>query len=81
MRLTVLADEAGEVIGAMGHPWGEPRRPEVDPEGIRVVPAPGQVAVTVDAPDELAGRELDAEYFETLRGYVVRDGGLVKREQ
>jgi hypothetical protein len=48
MRLTVLADEAGEVIGAMGHPWGEPRRPEVDPEGIRVVPAPGQVAVTVD---------------------------------
>jgi hypothetical protein len=81
MQLTVLADETGEVIGAMVHPGNQPSRPEQDPQGIRVVPAEGQVAVTVDAPEELVGREPNAEYFEALRGYVVADGSLVKRDQ
>jgi len=80
MRLTVLADEAGEVIGVMCHPRDRPSRLEEDPEGVRVVPGERQVAVTIDPPDELQGREPNAEYFEVLRrGHVVREGSLVRR--
>lgn len=81
MQLTVLADEAGEVIGAMCHPGNRPSRPEEDAEGTRVVPADGQIAVTVDAPEELEGREPNAEYLDALRSYVVRDGSLAKKGQ
>jgi hypothetical protein len=83
MLLTVLADEeTGEVIGVMGHPRNRASRLEEDPEGVRVVPGEGQVAVTIDPPEELQGREPNAEYFDALRRHhVVRDGSLVKRDQ
>ena len=77
MRITVLADESGTVIGVAQHPQGESR--DSHPQGIRIVPRNGQVAVTIDAPEELAGRQLGAGYFQILRRYIVRGGSLVKR--
>lgn len=77
MRITVVADETGAMIAAVHHPQGE----SVDehPQGIRVVPQGGQVAVTVEAPEALAEREFGADYFEALRGYEIRDGSLIPR--
>lgn len=80
MQLTVVADENGDVIAAMLQPGSRPSRLEEDAQGMRVVPSEGQVAVTVDPPEELVGREPNAEYLEALRAYVVQDGSLVKRD-
>jgi len=79
MRITVVTDETGRVIAAVQHPQGESR--DDHPQGIRVVPQNGQVAVTVDAPEELHGREFGHPgYLDALRRYTVRDGYLVKRD-
>ena len=79
MRITVVADETGTVIAAVQHPQGDSR--DDHPQGIRVIPQNGQVAVTVDAPEELHGREFGRpEYLEALRQYTVRNGYLVRRD-
>jgi hypothetical protein len=78
MKVTVLADESGELIGAMFPFDGEPRSVE-DPQGARIVAREGQVAVTVDVPEELAHRAPGPEQFGALRQYVIRNGTLVKR--
>lgn len=78
MRITVVADESGTVIAAVHHPNGESL--DEHPQGSRVVPQEGQLVVTIDAPEELAGCEPGAESFEVLRRYVVREGSLVARE-
>jgi hypothetical protein len=77
-RLTVLASEAGEVLGAMVHRAGKESQLK-DPQGIQMVPMKGQVTVTVNEPQELIGREPNAEYLEALRGYTLRKNSLVKR--
>jgi hypothetical protein len=78
MRITVVADDSGTVIAAVHHPNGESL--DDHPQGCRVVPQEGQSVVTMDAPGELAEREFGAEFFEALRGYVVRDKSLVARD-
>lgn len=78
MKITVVANESGEVIAAVVHPAGPMSHD--DRHGARVKPSPRQSVVTVDAPDELAHRAPDAEYLEILRQrYTIRDGSLTKR--
>lgn len=78
MKITVVADESGDVIAAVVHI----RAPmsEDDRRGPRVKPTEKQSVVTVDAPEELAHRTPDAEYLDILRQqYTIRDGSLKKR--
>lgn len=78
MKITVVANESGDVIAAVVHiraPMSEDDRGEP-----RVKPSEKQSVVTVDAPDELAHRAADGEYLEILRQqYTISDGSLEKR--
>jgi len=74
-KITVVANESGEIIAAVVH--SDPS--DAGLHGASVKPRPGQSAITVDAPEELAHRVPDAEYLKTLRhGYAIRDGALEK---
>jgi hypothetical protein len=78
MKMTVVADESGEVIAAVVHSL-EPAASE-DREAPRVKPTPAQTVITVDAPDELANRRPDPELMDVLRrDYSVKDGYLVRK--
>ena len=78
MKMTVVADESGEVIAAVVHAF-EPASSE-NPEAPRVKPTPAQTVITVDAPDELANRRPDPELMDALRrDYSVKDGYLVRK--
>jgi hypothetical protein len=77
MKITVVADNSGEVIAALVH-TGPPM--SEDDRAARVKPTDEQTVVTVDAPEELAHRVPDAEYLDILRErYTIRDGYLQKR--
>jgi hypothetical protein len=77
MKMTVLADESGEVVAAVVHAY-EP--PSESPEAPRVKPTPAQTLITVDAPEELANRRPDPELMDLLRrDYSVKDGYLVRK--
>lgn len=79
MKITVVANESGEVIAAVVHVRGEMSSP--DREGARVRPSDKQSVVTVEAPQELADRIPDAAYFDVLRQqYIVRDGSLERKQ-
>jgi hypothetical protein len=78
MKMTVVADESGEVVAAVVHAFDPPSSP--DSEAPRVKPTPAQTVVTVDAPDELANRRPDPELMDVLRrDYSVKDGYLVRK--
>ena len=78
MKLTVVADESGEVVAAVVHAF-DPPSPE-NPEAPRVKPTPAQTVVTVDAPEELASRRPDPELMDVLRrDYAVKDGSLLRK--
>lgn len=78
MKITVVANESGEVVAAVVHPHASPSQD--DRHGIRVKPTEKQTVVTVDAPEELAHRAPDAEYLDILRQqYTIREGSLTKR--
>ncbi len=78
MKITVVANESGEVIAAVVHS-GAPMS-EDDRGGPRVKPSEKQSVVTVDAPEELAHRAPDAEYLDILRQqYTISYGSLKKR--
>jgi hypothetical protein len=79
LKITVVANESGEVIAAVVHERGETSSPEY--EGPRVKPSDNQSVVTVEAPQELADRTPDASYLDVLRQqYVVRNGSLERKQ-
>jgi hypothetical protein len=79
MKMTVVADESGEVVAAVVHAFDPSSKP--NPEAPRVKPTPTQTVVTVDAPEELANRRPDPELMDVLRrDYTVRDGGLHRKQ-
>jgi predicted NUDIX family NTP pyrophosphohydrolase len=78
MKITVVANESGDVIAAVVHPGGPMSHDSRD--GARIKPSDKQSSVTVEAPDELAHRTPDSEYLEILRQqYTIREGSLTKR--
>ena len=78
MKMIVVADESGALIGGML--LGRSRvGVATDPQGAKIRPQQGQVLVTVDVPDELLDRIPNAKYLETLRQYIVKNGSLVKQ--
>lgn len=81
MKLAVLADLDGEVIGAAVYSDPDPStEPSESQGGSRFVPMEGQTVTTIDPPEELVGRKPGPEYLGVLRSdYVVRDGSLAKR--
>jgi hypothetical protein len=78
MKITVIANESGDVIAAVVHSRTPMSRD--DRGGPRVKPSGKQSVVTVEAPEELAHRVPDAEYLDILQQqYAIRDGSLEKR--
>lgn len=78
MKITVVANESGDVIAAVVHI----RAPMSDDDrgGPRVKPTEKQSVVTVDAPEELAHRAADAEYLDILRQQYTISGGSLKKK-
>ena len=78
MKITVVANESGDIIAAVVHAFEPPSAD--DPDAIRVKPSPTQSAVTVDAPPEVANRRPDAEFLGILRrNYTIKDGSLTRK--
>jgi hypothetical protein len=79
LKITVVANESGEVVAAIVHERGETSSPEY--EEVRVKPSENRSVVTVEAPQELADRVPDAAYLDVLyQHYVVRNGSLERRQ-
>lgn len=59
MRITVITDGKGEILGAVRGPCAKYSIAETSGMSVGFLPAPGQKLVELDAPDEL--REVGCE--------------------
>ena len=84
MKLTVVTDESGAIVGAM---QGHARRPDVGRPDEKtsefragLAAGPGQELHEIDAPDELGKIEDPDEFGRLLTKHLYGQGRAAKRE-
>jgi hypothetical protein len=77
MRMLILADERGTILGAFGNFLTEGENP---PERVGIVPREGQVVREVDVPLELLRMDPEDDVFTRYRlEFDEESGRLVER--
>jgi hypothetical protein len=83
MEITVIANDAGEIVGAVlpsRMPLGVAITGEAPVLG-EVESMDGDVVLKVNAPQELVDLKPGTEPIEILRRFVVKEGRLVRRDE
>jgi hypothetical protein len=71
MKITVVTDKDGKVIGTMSHPQGPDSSHEGPTSSIRIAPESGQKAIELDLPNDALKGSAE-ELHKVVTGYLKK---------